>query len=326
MADYDPEDLVQEPVVLVVLSTYEAADGAAPPDAAQWLCQWASESSQGRAVRRCCHLAKVKFAVFGCGNREYGAERFNAGAPGPSTPTSPGSAANAFFAARDGDESSGTDGGSSSTTGRTGSRSESTRAARTREHKVDGMAKVRRRLTGAGSSRRRRGRTRNRPACAPADDDGDAAQKKETFYDTDAEEGSGDDDDDGDEDGGARGRHGHGGPRRRRQASGEKREMVTPQLRAALTKQGYKILGSHSGVKLCRWTKAQLRGRGGCYKHSFYGIESHRCMETTPSLACANKCVFCWRHHTNPVGREWRWQMDDARGHRRRRRCASTAG
>ena len=94
--------------------------------------------------------------------------------------------------------------------------------------------------------------------------------------------------------------------------SGEKREMVTPQLRAALTKQGYKILGSHSGVKLCRWTKAQLRGRGGCYKHSFYGIESHRCMEATPSLACANKCVFCWRHHTNPVGREWRWQMDDA--------------
>ena len=43
-----------------------------------------------------------------------------------------------------------------------------------------------------------------------------------------------------------------------------------------------------------------LRGRGGCYKHAFYGIESHRCMEATPSLACANKCVFCWRHHTNP--------------------------
>ena len=34
-------------------------------------------------------------------------------------------------------------------------------------------------------------------------------------------------------------------------------------------------------------------------------------METTPSLACANKCVFCWRHHTNPVGTSWRWQMDD---------------
>ncbi len=72
-----------------------------------------------------------------------------------------------------------------------------------------------------------------------------------------------------------------------------------------------------------------LRGRGGCYKHTFYGIESHRCMETTPSLACANKCVFCWRlikyyslyfnyifllnrHHTNPVGTSWQWKTDDA--------------
>ncbi|XP_064893295.1 S-adenosyl-L-methionine-dependent tRNA 4-demethylwyosine synthase TYW1 isoform X6 [Columba livia] len=119
--------------------------------------------------------------------------------------------------------------------------------------------------------------------------------------------------------------------------------MITPALREALTKQGYKLIGSHSGVKLCRWTKSMLRGRGGCYKHTFYGIESHRCMEATPSLACANKCVFCWsigerwrielcsgdctasrniavqiivplslhiRHHTNPVGTEWRWKMD----------------
>ncbi|XP_061733624.1 S-adenosyl-L-methionine-dependent tRNA 4-demethylwyosine synthase TYW1 isoform X1 [Nerophis ophidion] len=92
----------------------------------------------------------------------------------------------------------------------------------------------------------------------------------------------------------------------------ERREMITPALRVALTKQGYKLIGSHSGVKLCRWTKSMLRGRGGCYKHTFYGIESHRCMETTPSLACANKCVFCWRHHTNPVGTEWRWKMDPA--------------
>ncbi|XP_074870060.1 S-adenosyl-L-methionine-dependent tRNA 4-demethylwyosine synthase TYW1-like isoform X4 [Carettochelys insculpta] len=89
-----------------------------------------------------------------------------------------------------------------------------------------------------------------------------------------------------------------------------RREMITPGLRDVLTKQGYKLIGSHSGVKLCRWTKSMLRGRGGCYKHTFYGIESHRCMETTPSLACANKCVFCWRHHTNPVGTEWRWKMD----------------
>ncbi|KAJ1920260.1 Fe-S oxidoreductase [Tieghemiomyces parasiticus] len=89
------------------------------------------------------------------------------------------------------------------------------------------------------------------------------------------------------------------------------REMVSPMIHQNLTKQGYKVIGSHSGVKICRWTKSALRGRGFCYKHSFYGIQSHLCMETTPSLACANKCVFCWRHHTNPVGTEWRWQMDD---------------
>jgi tRNA wybutosine-synthesizing protein 1 len=32
-----------------------------------------------------------------------------------------------------------------------------------------------------------------------------------------------------------------------------KKKMVTPPLRAALEKQGYKIVGSHSGVKICRW-------------------------------------------------------------------------
>jgi tRNA wybutosine-synthesizing protein 1 len=95
------------------------------------------------------------------------------------------------------------------------------------------------------------------------------------------------------------------------EAGDQPREMITPLIRQSLEKQGYKLIGSHSGVKLCRWTKSMLRGRGGCYKHTFYGIESHRCMETTPSLACANKCVFCWRHHTNPVGTEWKWKMDD---------------
>ena len=79
---------------------------------------------------------------------------------------------------------------------------------------------------------------------------------------------------------------------------------------AVLTKQGYSIIGTHSGVKICRWTKSALRGRGSCYKRSFYGIASHRCMEATPALSCSNKCVFCWRHGTNPVGTTWRWQTD----------------
>ncbi|KAF4653974.1 S-adenosyl-L-methionine-dependent tRNA 4-demethylwyosine synthase [Perkinsus olseni] len=91
---------------------------------------------------------------------------------------------------------------------------------------------------------------------------------------------------------------------------GNDKEMVTKKHRAALTREGYRLVGSHSAVKLCRWTKHQVRGRGGCYKHSFYGIESHQCMEATASLACANKCVFCWRHHRNPVGRSWTWAQD----------------
>ncbi|KAH3683735.1 hypothetical protein WICPIJ_005296 [Wickerhamomyces pijperi] len=78
----------------------------------------------------------------------------------------------------------------------------------------------------------------------------------------------------------------------------------------SLTKQGYTVVGSHSGVKICRWTKSALRGRGSCYKFAFYGIKSHLCMETTPSLSCSNKCVFCWRHGTNPVGTNWRWEVD----------------
>lgn len=51
------------------------------------------------------------------------------------------------------------------------------------------------------------------------------------------------------------------GPRRGAKAkaaaagSGQPREMVTPLVRASLTKQGYKVLGSHSGVKMCRWAE-----------------------------------------------------------------------
>lgn len=99
-------------------------------------------------------------------------------------------------------------------------------------------------------------------------------------------------------------------------SAGEKSRVVKEMVAknsptyAALTKQGYSIVGSHSGVKICRWTKSALRGRGSCYKYSLYGINSHQFMETTPSLSCSNKCVFCWRHGTNPVGMTWRWVVD----------------
>ena len=54
-----------------------------------------------------------------------------------------------------------------------------------------------------------------------------------------------------------------------------------------------------------------LQGKGGCYKHTFYGIASHQCMEHTPNVSCANKCIFCWRNHINPVALDWKFDTDD---------------
>jgi len=61
---------------------------------------------------------------------------------------------------------------------------------------------------------------------------------------------------------------------------------------------GYRLVGNHSGVQICRWTRAALMGRRLCYKR-WYGIRSHRCLQLTPSLQFCNlRCIFCWRFHT----------------------------
>jgi tRNA wybutosine-synthesizing protein 1 len=71
---------------------------------------------------------------------------------------------------------------------------------------------------------------------------------------------------------------------------------MDPQKREVLERQGYRIVGEHSGVKLCHWTKASLTKGVGCYKQTFYGIESHRCLQMTPTVdACNLACQFCWR-------------------------------
>jgi len=89
------------------------------------------------------------------------------------------------------------------------------------------------------------------------------------------------------------------------------KKMLSESQIEHLTKTGYQIIGSHSAVKMCRWTKNSLKCRGQCYKHTFYGISSHQCMEMTPSLACANKCIFCWRNYSNPVTLKWKYEEDD---------------
>lgn len=86
--------------------------------------------------------------------------------------------------------------------------------------------------------------------------------------------------------------------------------MLTPEAKAELEKQQYRVVGEHSAVKTCGWTKNMLRGRGGCYKLKFYGIMSHQCLQMTTSMSCANRCVFCWRGYKAPVSKEWKWGVD----------------
>lgn len=62
-----------------------------------------------------------------------------------------------------------------------------------------------------------------------------------------------------------------------------------------LENQAYRLVGNHSAVKVCNWSKQSLRGCGECYKHKFYGIPSWRCVQMSPWLVCDNKCVHCWR-------------------------------
>lgn len=68
-------------------------------------------------------------------------------------------------------------------------------------------------------------------------------------------------------------------------------------LQKILEKQHYGIVGHHSGVKLCHWMRQSLLFNRECYKQTFYGIQSHRCLQMTPSInQCNQTCLFCWRH------------------------------
>ncbi len=87
--------------------------------------------------------------------------------------------------------------------------------------------------------------------------------------------------------------------------------MLTQAAKQELEKQHYRIIGSHSAVKTCGWTKKMIKGEGGCYKLKFYGIMSNQCMQMTTSISCANRCVFCWRGYKAPVSKEWKWEVDD---------------
>ena len=78
-----------------------------------------------------------------------------------------------------------------------------------------------------------------------------------------------------------------------------------------MEKQAYRMVGTHSAVKTCGWTKKMLKGEGGCYKLKFYGIMSHQCMQMTTSMSCANRCSFCWRDYKAPVSKDWKWEVNN---------------
>lgn len=87
--------------------------------------------------------------------------------------------------------------------------------------------------------------------------------------------------------------------------------MLTPNAKKLLETQGYRIVGNHSAVKTCGWTKKMIKQEGSCYKMKFYGIRSHQCLQMTTSLSCGNRCIFCWRGYKAPVSKEWIWETDE---------------
>jgi len=72
--------------------------------------------------------------------------------------------------------------------------------------------------------------------------------------------------------------------------------MIPENVKKILEKQHYEIVGNHSAVQICRWTKQSLRNKGVCWKEKFYGIKSHQCCQFSPAVMwCENKCLHCWR-------------------------------
>ncbi|MBN1214358.1 MAG: radical SAM protein [Candidatus Lokiarchaeota archaeon] len=79
-----------------------------------------------------------------------------------------------------------------------------------------------------------------------------------------------------------------------------KDNRITNEFIETYTKTTYRIIGDHkhTAIKPCHWLEQKLmtgRSNRNCYK-GIFGIESHRCLQNTPSLPfCNHQCVFCWR-------------------------------
>ncbi len=74
--------------------------------------------------------------------------------------------------------------------------------------------------------------------------------------------------------------------------------------------EGYRLVGNHSAVKICGYCKKAIAGKDACYKNTFYGIESWRCVQMSPTFFCDHRCVFCWRD-TDYVWPKWQGPVDE---------------
>lgn len=305
--EYDVDNLPLDDYLIIVMPTWE--DGAPPPNGAVW-AQWLKEQALDFRVDR-TWLRSLKYAVYGCGNQEYGdlwcaaaLAQFNQLGEIGAVPLLP---------LGYGDDSA----------------DQEAHFAAWCEQLVPELATQVRYDTGvaeqAGSSAGGCA-TCHEPAEAPAaapraqaapvSKDGSGTPREEedelndieVEYDIDADD-SGSEVVDLEDLGQAIARSKAAAAAAA--ADRVDRAMVTPAQYRRMTKQGYKIIGTHSAVKLCRWTKHHLRGRGACYKRTCYGILSSQCMEATPSLACSSRCTFCWRGSQHPLGRVWRWATDE---------------
>ena len=86
--------------------------------------------------------------------------------------------------------------------------------------------------------------------------------------------------------------------------------MITPEKKLDFERQGYRVVGNHSLIKVCEWTKKAIRGKDTCYKCKFYGIHSWQCVQMSPTHLCDHRCVFCWRD-TKYAYPEWQGPVDD---------------
>jgi wyosine [tRNA(Phe)-imidazoG37] synthetase (radical SAM superfamily) len=96
-----------------------------------------------------------------------------------------------------------------------------------------------------------------------------------------------------------------------------KDNTITNEFVETYTKSTYRIIGDHkhTAIKPCHWLEQKLmtgRSNRNCYKEVF-GVESHRCLQNTPSLPfCNHQCVFCWRDiEQGSIGSEFLVEPDN---------------